>query len=397
MITADIRIVCVVGSGFVAALSYIRARDGQERRDNYSEGVRSQETAARLTDRERRFLSFASVECGRQIYMTPQDFLESVLERDPKPCLRRKILTNDEIWQLHDSVPPVGKSSSKLFRMLSDKGIISFTEYLFLLSVLTKPQSGFRIAFNMFDRDGNHHVDLKEFLIIHQLLGQSFKDRKADENTRKILKRLEPKQGATSEAYGALPTTIQIHFFGMDGSRTMSYEQFSCFMESLQKEILQIEFGRYSQRGDQITDEDFARILLRYTQLKPHEYGTYLRRIDNLTNRRLVSFEEFERFCRVLHNLADFALAMRIFHSVNGTISKDEFSRAVKLFSGSTLTDHLIDIVFAMFDADGDGHMSYNELLLVIKNRFRFRNDRKLVGWRAFQRCCRLEMRHSVD
>lgn len=70
-----------------------------------------------------------------------------------------------------------------LFRSLRDKGIISYTEYLFLLSVLTskyfsptvfktlmryflEPQSGFKIAFNMFDTDGNHRVDKSEFLVV---------------------------------------------------------------------------------------------------------------------------------------------------------------------------------------------------------------------------------------
>ena len=30
----------------------------------------------------------------------------------------------------------------------------------------TEPQSGFRIAFNMFDTDGNQKVDRKEFLVV---------------------------------------------------------------------------------------------------------------------------------------------------------------------------------------------------------------------------------------
>ncbi|KAF0295713.1 Calcium uptake protein 3, mitochondrial [Amphibalanus amphitrite] len=49
-------------------------------------------------------------------------------------------------------------------------GIISYTEYLFLLSVLTKPATGFRIAFNMFDTDGNERVSRTEFLVILRLM-----------------------------------------------------------------------------------------------------------------------------------------------------------------------------------------------------------------------------------
>ena len=40
--------------------------------------------AIKLTARERRFIKFASVEYDGQIYMTPQDFLESVVEQEPR-------------------------------------------------------------------------------------------------------------------------------------------------------------------------------------------------------------------------------------------------------------------------------------------------------------------------
>lgn len=79
-----------------------------------------------------------------------------------------------------------------MFRTLRDKGIISYTEYLFLLSILTsrfpfasqtfgghliklicykfsEPKSGFKIAFNMFDTDGNERVDKNEFLVVSNL------------------------------------------------------------------------------------------------------------------------------------------------------------------------------------------------------------------------------------
>lgn len=38
----------------------------------------------KLTSREKRFIRFASVEYDGQLYMTPQDFLESVVEADPR-------------------------------------------------------------------------------------------------------------------------------------------------------------------------------------------------------------------------------------------------------------------------------------------------------------------------
>lgn len=40
--------------------------------------------AVKLTSRERRFIKFSSVQYDGQLYMTPQDFLESVVEQEPR-------------------------------------------------------------------------------------------------------------------------------------------------------------------------------------------------------------------------------------------------------------------------------------------------------------------------
>ncbi|XP_069677403.1 calcium uptake protein 3, mitochondrial-like isoform X3 [Periplaneta americana] len=147
--------------------------------------------AVKLTSRERRFIKFASVEYDGQLYMTPQDFLESVVEQEPRPRLKRRQLSNKDLDMIRDATPALNQGSSQMFRNLRDKGIISYTEYLFLLSILTKPQTGFRIAFNMFDTDGNERVDKNEFLVIRRLMGGTLMyERDTDEATRKVLKKL---------------------------------------------------------------------------------------------------------------------------------------------------------------------------------------------------------------
>lgn len=128
------------------------------------------EQAMHLTQRERRFIRFASVEFEGQLYMTPEDFLESLTESEPRPRLHRRRLSKKDLDYIIEQTPQRKYGSTKLFRNLRDRGIISYTEYLFLLSVLTKPQSGFRIAFNMFDTDGNQRVDKEEFLVVLQIL-----------------------------------------------------------------------------------------------------------------------------------------------------------------------------------------------------------------------------------
>ena len=42
-------------------------------------------------------------------------------------------------------MPKLHKNNENFFRGLGSKGIISFSEYLFLLTILIKPQSGFNM------------------------------------------------------------------------------------------------------------------------------------------------------------------------------------------------------------------------------------------------------------
>ncbi|CAG5120879.1 unnamed protein product, partial [Candidula unifasciata] len=99
--------------------------------------------------REMRFRHFASVEFNGNLYMTPQDFLESLTEESPRARIGRTRLSQSEVDSMLRSTPSLSRGSEKLFRKLHDK----------------EPHSGFRIAFNMFDLDGNQIVDKEEFLV----------------------------------------------------------------------------------------------------------------------------------------------------------------------------------------------------------------------------------------
>ncbi|XP_054091165.1 calcium uptake protein 2, mitochondrial isoform X2 [Zeugodacus cucurbitae] len=415
----------------------------------------------KLTSRERRFIKFASVEYRGQLYMTPQDFLDSVVEQEPRPRLKRRVLVDQDLQLIKDNTPPLKKGTKMLFRTLRDRGIVSYTEYLFLLSVLTKPISGFRIAFNMFDTDGNHRVEKDEFLVILRILGGTFKQHKVDEETRKLLLSLiwdretaeaifiktlkkqkqqetkgtedmerifsgvwqgkrRPKEDRDKKQAKEEPirraqddyidddeglqrkhridTTLQIHLFGKKGNQDLNYDGFYKFMDNLQTEVLELEFNEFSKGNVAITENDFAKILLRYTYLNTEEYDAYLERLmDRIKVERGITFEEFRDFCRFLNNLEDFAIAMRMYTLADRAISQSEFSRAVKICTGFSLSKHLIDTVFAIFDDNGDGMLSYREFIAIMKDRVHrgFKSNAKSEGWDAFRHCVKHEMKHA--
>nr|XP_036672544.1 calcium uptake protein 3, mitochondrial isoform X11 [Drosophila suzukii] len=397
----------------------------------------------KLTARERRFIKFASVEFDDQLYMTPQDFLDSVVEQEPRPRLKRRQLSSDEVDKYKENTPALKKGSTRLFRNLRDKGIISYTEYLFLLSILTKPKSGFRIAFNMFDTDGNQRVDKDEFLVIISILAGALKDtQNVDPQTKQILSRLvsydEQSQmrkpmavpqakrglGYVNDGEGLqrrhmVATTLQLHFFGKRGTGVINYDNFYRFMDNLQTEVLELEFHEFSKGNSVISELDFAKILLRYTYLATDEYDVFLERLlERVKDEKGISFHDFRDFCHFLNNLDDFTIAMRMYTLADRAISKDEFSRAVKICTGYSLSPHLIDTVFAIFDADGDGLLSYKEFIAIMKDRLHrgFKQDdvdpderikvaievvtpngeesvAKSEGWDAFKYCVRNEMK----
>ncbi|XP_043282868.1 calcium uptake protein 3, mitochondrial isoform X2 [Venturia canescens] len=451
--------------------SKIRCREKKDARyaqhlsrnlDAFSQREDELQKAVRLTMRERRFVKFASVEYDGQLYMTPQDFLDSVIESEPRPRHKRRVLSDKELEVMRNATPSLRHGSSHMFRNLRDKGILSYTEYLFLLSILTKPQTGFRIAFNMFDTDGNERVDKNEFLVIRRLFGGSLKERELDEWTKRVLRSLvAPSEDALTtkaklreanlveknrivsnsymenifshawrgrhgmdtrtdlqslsnttrpsdnghQEFGddqglqrrhSVDTSLMIHFFGKDGTRELKYEGFRQFMENLQQEVLELEFHEFSKGHNTISELDFAKILLRYTYLDMDEYDKYLERMLDRSDRQVdIGFDEFRVFYQFLNNLDDFSIAMRMYTLADHPISKDEFSRAVKICTGTSLSTHIIDTVFALFDVDGDGQLSYKEFIAIMKDRLHrgFKSQPRSEGWEAFKFCVKQEMK----
>ncbi|XP_035207067.1 calcium uptake protein 3, mitochondrial-like isoform X2 [Stegodyphus dumicola] len=368
---------------------------GLVRANPHSKPIKDEDVQmSQLTQRERRFIKFASVEYDGQLYMTPQDFLDSVTDTDPRPRLKRKVLTKKELHSLYDSTPPRRKGSTNLFRSLHEKGIISYTEYLFLLSVLTKPQSGFRIAFNMFDTDGNQRVDKKEFLVVLHLLVKSFFKR-TSENIG-LYSGVPPK--VEDDDFDTVDTTLLIHLFGKKGNEDLSYDDFYRFMDNLQTEVLELEFTEFSRGMPTISEVDFARILLRYTLVHSSDYEAYIERVhERIPDEKGISFAQFKAFCQFLNNLDDFSIAMRMFTFANRPISQEEFHRAVAICTGHSLDSNLVNAVFQIFDEDGDGQLSYKEFIAIMRDRLHRGFKSHLVkteGWDAFKSCIKTEMRN---
>ncbi|KAL4230495.1 Calcium uptake protein 3 [Mactra antiquata] len=372
-----------------------------------------------MTYREERFQQFASVQYEGVIYMTPQDFLESVTEDTPRPRIGRTNLEKYDVDSWLRNTPVKSRGSKSLFRSMHNKGLISYTEYLFLLCVLTKPQSGFRIAFNMFDTDGNQIVDKKEFLVLESFFTLPPHERKFVPREKKHVQALLDLEGvfskqrnsdkkdgtegmAEDEARKSIDpiqdTTLLVHFFGKKGNDVLKFEDFYKFMTNLQSEVIELEFLEFSKGMKTISEEDFARILLRYTNLDTVQVNECLERVKRrMPTEKGITFDEFCQFSQFMNSIDDFTIAMNMYTYAQLPVSKEEFQRAVKICTGSNLGSHIVNTVFNMFDVDGDGHLSYKEFISIMKDR-KHRGSRSHTqvtpkSWDAFKACVKNEMR----
>ncbi|KAJ3587619.1 hypothetical protein NHX12_011216, partial [Muraenolepis orangiensis] len=133
-------------------------------------------------------------------------------------------------------------------------------------------------------------------------------------------------------------------------------------------EMLEIEFLSYSKGMPTISEEDFARTLLRYTDVE--NISGYLDNVrHSIPDEKGITFEEFRSFFQFLNNLEDFTIAMQMYNFANRSIGQDEFTRAVYVATGLKLTHHVVNTVFKIFDEDHDDKLSYKEFLGVMKER----------------------------
>ncbi|XP_038569857.1 calcium uptake protein 3, mitochondrial isoform X2 [Micropterus salmoides] len=360
-----------------------------------------------MSSHEHRFRTFSSVEYDGQLYMTPQNFIESVTMSEPRNKKPWRSLTKQELEKILTETPPVWRGSSKLFRNLRERGIISYTEYLFLLCILTKPHAGFKIAFNMFDADGNQMVDKREFLVLQEIFRKKNEKRgrkgDADKSAQlsmqlygyqvapmnSVLKKDSQefvarsywdilRRSASQVLFSDLAeradesitidTTLLVHFFGKKGKAELTFDDFYRFMDNLQTEVLEIEFLTYSKGMTTISEEDFAKILLRFTNVE--NISAYLENVRQcIPDEKGITFDEFRSFFQFLNNLEDFAIAMQMYNFAARSIGQDEFARAVYVATGLKLTRHLVHTIFKIFDVDHDDQLSYKEFIGIMKDR----------------------------
>ncbi|XP_026045152.1 calcium uptake protein 1, mitochondrial isoform X4 [Astatotilapia calliptera] len=298
-----------------------------------------------------------------EVYMTPQDFIRSITPNEKQPenlgldqfIVKRydgkKIAQEREKFADEDSI----------FYTLGECGLISFSDYIFLTTVLSTPQRNFEIAFKMFDLNGDGEVDLEEFEQVQSIIrsqtsmGMRHRDRSTTGNTLKT---------------GGCSSALTTYFFGGDLKGKLTIGSFLEFQRKLQHDVLKLEFERNDPVDGRITERQFGGMLLAYSGVQSRKLKQMQKGLKKMfKDAQGITFEEVENFFTFLKNVNDVDTALSFYHMAGASIDKVTMKQVARTVAKVELSDHVCDVVFALFDCDGNGELSNKEFIAIMKQR----------------------------
>ncbi|XP_055539618.1 calcium uptake protein 1 homolog, mitochondrial-like isoform X2 [Wyeomyia smithii] len=295
------------------------------------------------------------------VYMTPYDFLRAIT-----PGLKQPDGLGLDQYKRYDARSVSTRldlqlDNDSIFYKLGSYGLISFSDYIFLLTVLSTSRRHFEIAFRMFDLNGDGDVDSEEFEKVANLIRQqtSIGNRHRD-------------HANTGNTFKGVNSALTTYFFGPKNDEKLTIEKFLDFQQQLQREILTLEFLRKNpDENGNISESDFAELLLAYAGYPQKKKVKKIKRVKKRfrDHGAGVSKEDYLNFFHFLNNINDVDTALTFYHIAGASIDQATLKHVAKTVALVELTDHVIDVVFTIFDENMDGQLSNREFVAVMKNR----------------------------
>ncbi|XP_039111506.1 calcium uptake protein 1, mitochondrial isoform X6 [Hyaena hyaena] len=272
--------------------------------------------------------------------------------------IRRKIMQwlEKKIAQEREKFADEGS----IFYTLGECGLISFSDYIFLTTVLSTPQRNFEIAFKMFDLNGDGEVDMEEFEQVQSIIrsqtsmGMRHRDRPTTGNTLK----------------SGLCSALTTYFFGADLKGKLTIKNFLEFQRKLQHDVLKLEFERHDPVDGKITERQFGGMLLAYSGVQSKKLTAMQKQLKkHFKEGKGLTFQEVENFFTFLKNINDVDTALSFYHMAGASLDKVTMQQVARTVAKVELSDHVCDVVFALFDCDGNGELSNKEFVSIMKQR----------------------------
>ncbi|XP_069096491.1 calcium uptake protein 1, mitochondrial [Pleurodeles waltl] len=297
-----------------------------------------------------------------EVFMTPQDFVRSITPNEKQPenlGLDQFLVKRYDGKKLSQEKEKFADEDS-IFFTLGECGLISFSDYIFLTTVLSTPQRNFEIAFKMFDLNGDGEVDMEEFEQVQSIIrsqtsmGMRHRDRSTTGNTLKT----------------SFSSALTTYFFGQDLKGKLTIKSFLEFQRRLQHDVLKLEFERQDPVNGKITERQFGSMLLAYSGVQSKKLTVMLKQLkQRFKGGEGLTFEEVEHFFTFLKNINDVDTALSFYHMAGASLDKVTMQQVARTVAKVELSDHVCDVVFALFDCDGNGELSNKEFIAIMKQR----------------------------
>nr|XP_050867521.1 calcium uptake protein 1 homolog, mitochondrial isoform X1 [Vespula vulgaris] len=296
-----------------------------------------------------------------EVLMTPDDFLRSMTPGIKQPDgLGLDQYKKYDPKNIHEKLE-LALDENSIFYKLGSAGLITFSDYIFLLTVLSTSRRHFEIAFRMFDFNGDGDVDSDEFGKVATLIRQqtSIGNRHRD-------------HANTGNTFKGVNSALTTYFFGPNMKQKLTIEKFLDFQEQLQREILSLEFERRNpDENGKITEVDFTELLLAYAGYSDKKKAKMLKRVKKTfkENPKGINKEEYLKFFHFLNNINDVDTALTFYNIAGASIDQATLKHVAKTVAHVDLSDHVIQVVYTIFDENMDGQLSNREFVAVMKNR----------------------------
>jgi len=342
---------------------------------NYQNRLRKYSTPDKLF----RFFATVKLHPSGDIYMTVEDFVRSITPDSLQPdglgldeYRKMKVENLDNFLQKYmKKYPSIQKT--EIFHQITQNGLISFSDYIFLLSVISTSEKNWGIMFKLFDQDGDGSVDKKEFAQVIKLaqnrtsVGDRHRDTKNNQ-ARDIL----TQNSAISE-----------YFFGKKGddknTRKLLLKDFLEFHRVLKSDILRLQFDKENpDENDRISKISFAKMILCYIErASTFSEMERLKRILTHPYRKSqgVTFKQVDSLFRVLGHIDDIEMALEMHTAAGKDLDQKTFKHVAIVVANEELDSTVIDVVWAVLDEDESGGLSYKEFIKTVKARTAFGLD----------------------
>ncbi|KAI8488141.1 Calcium uptake protein 1, mitochondrial [Branchiostoma belcheri] len=334
-----------------------------------------------------------------EIYMTPQDFLRSITPGEMQP----EGLGLDQFMHIRKEdvgeVVSVKCSYPDIFSKLGNSGLINFTDYIFLLTVLTTPRRNFEVTFRVYDMDGDGHLSHDEFLKVENFAfrntttGMKHTERSvprpnADvvppEAVRLVLELALFDHycsalfnvAATAVDKDGMGSSLAMYFFGPNLNQRLTLQKFLDFQEKVQDAVLKLEFDRCEpdHRSGLISIREFCYSLLMYSGLSDNKKKKMVARVkkhieDEPNAPPGVSYDDFRNLFLALQHLHDIDIALTFFHAAGAPLDPTTLTHVAKTVAAVELADHIMQICFKLFDENDDGVLDDREFVSLLKQR----------------------------